>query len=114
MDDLRIQDAVARVAGIDLKSTVRVLRALSIVTDAMGEGQLSDALERLYALSTNNGGKTMDLQAKPSAAAARATDEVNKIVMKKVGYQHLERLRQLDGCPYAASKLIDEVMNPQG
>lgn len=104
---LRYQDATARTAGIDLKTTVRVLRALSIVAQCNHDKRLHDAMERILSESTANGSLICELEAKPVGEAVAACDTVFKRILKRYGWERVRALQRLeDGCPYKATALI--------
>lgn len=110
MDKARIQDVTARVAGVNLKTTVRVLRAFSIAAHALGERELSEAVEKVLSEATMNGDQRTELQAKPCREAQEACQAVHDDIAKRISIRHLTRLHSLDGCPYLAAKQVDDLM----
>ena len=107
-NELRIQDLTARVSGINLKSTIRMLRGLALAAPYIGEPELAKTLNRLLDESAYNGGEPAPLDAKPLDGAVSACEEVFDGIIKKEGWGRIRALQNLDMCPHYALAVTDE------
>lgn len=99
-DALRIQDVVAAVSHVNLKQTVRVIRALSLVAQAIGEVTLASHLNELLLQSTRQGSYYTPLHAKPENAASVACDKVLAGIVEDYGQVVIDSLCKLSSDPY--------------
>lgn len=106
VENLRYQDAVARVASVDLKSTARVLRALTIVAKHNHDIGLASEVEDVLLRSAMSGGVAQALDSKPDPVAVAACDKLFKRIIKKVGWDTINRIHRLSECDY--EKLAEE------
>lgn len=83
---LRVQDLVAKVAGVSLNDTVRVLRALSVVLPEMDEPGCASRIQKLLSYRG-------DVE-KPTQAEARACTAAYLTITEKYGFGILKRVRQ--------------------
>jgi hypothetical protein len=98
--NLRYQDIVARVSGINLKSVVRVLRALEIVAESDGKTELADYLTKILEASAYNNGEPCRLDSRPCDEAIVAGDIIYAKVLDKYKHKGLRELHELKDCPY--------------
>jgi hypothetical protein len=107
--DLRYQDITARVAGVDLKTTVRVLRALQIVARYNHDDTLAEELEYVLTRSAWQNDSPCDLDDKPSMGAVEACDTLFKRIIKRLSWDAVRPLQRLEGpCPYAEKRADHE------
>lgn len=109
--NLRYQDAVARISGIDLKTTVRVLMALEVAARCNNDDVLAREVGMKLTQSAVNGGKAAELQSKPQEEAVAACNQHFKRVLRRFDWERVRALQRLEIDPYYASKVIDETMN---
>ena len=111
VDGLRIQDAVARIAGTDLRTTVRVLYALEVAARCNNDDELATELSAVLKRSVDNGPEPSALFDKPSQEAVEACNQHFKRVLRRFDWKYVRPLQRLEACPYHTSRLIDDVMS---
>lgn len=109
MDNFRLQDSVARVSGTNLKSVVRVLRALPMVAHAQGNQELAFQLTQVLRDSAYVDGEPAPLHIKPTGPEVDASTENVKKVGELFGFTAIEEVRSLTECPY-----FDHAMSKEG
>lgn len=104
-EEARIQDIVARTAGISLRDTVRVLRSLVLVLDILDEKEAEAGLNRLLYRSATFGKYPALLHSKPDALAVNACNDFAVALREEFGNEVLGRLFNLTDDPYYTSKV---------
>jgi|PlaIllAssembly_1097288.scaffolds.fasta_scaffold541237_2 hypothetical protein len=103
--NLRLQDIVARTARVNLRDTVRVLRALGMVGYVLGERNLVARLNTLLTESARIGTFPAPLHSKPDALAITACDDAFDLVWDEYGDDILDSLFELSADPYFDNKV---------
>jgi len=110
-EEQRIQDTVARVSGINLKSVVRVLRALEMTARTSGHDDLAREVTRVLMDSTNNGGEVAALDSKPSSGASVGCDKSFDAILALHSWKRVRAIQELIDCPFLAAAQVDEAMS---
>ena len=108
--NLRYQDAVARISGIDLKTTVRVLMAIEVTARCNNDDDLARELDRVLTASAVNSGEAAELASRPQDDAVAACNQHFKRVLRRLSWDRVRALQRLEVDPYYASNVTDEVM----
>lgn len=104
-NEVRIQDVVAKTAKVNLRETVRVLRATAIVLKILGEKEATAALNRLLYQGAVYDGFPAPLHSKPDAIAIDACNDVYDAIVDEVGMVNLQTLSELTRDPYYETKV---------
>lgn len=104
-NELRIQDIVAKTARVNLRETVRVLRAAAIVLQMVGERDAAARLNHLLYQGATYDGFPAPLHSKPDAIAIAACDYAYDIIVDHFGDDVLDALSNLTRDPYYESKV---------
>lgn len=96
----RIQDTVARTAKVNLKDTVRVLRAFAMVFHVVGEKEIEKKIDCWLLQSAQYDGFPSPLHSKPDTLAIKACDELFNLVLNEFGNDGLHNLYHLNTDPY--------------
>lgn len=97
--NLRIQDIVARTSGVSLRNTVRVLRALCVVSAAEDEHGVHDSLLRILQESAQHDGDSSPLNERPGFINTEATESSYERMLEKMfdgKYHHLNKVIDSD------------------
>lgn len=105
IDHLRIQDIVARTAGVSLRDSVKCLRSLSTVSRVIGEDSLADELDAILLRSAEANGHISKLQDLPGTLNTKACDEANDLIKDRVCRSKREMAFRLLDCPYEEAKV---------
>ena len=105
MSEVRVQDIVAKMAGISLRDTVKVLRSLVIVLEAKGSSSAADDLVHLLARSAYYGDRPAVLHSKPDHGAVEACNEFYAMLVAEYGEAALQSITKLLNDPIFDSKI---------
>lgn len=103
--DIRIQDIVAKTARVNLRDTVRVLRAMAMVMDLLQEQGATSRINHWLYESAKMGGFPSPLHSKPDAIAIDACDDFYDLIEREYGEDLLKALFELSADPYFANKV---------
>lgn len=109
IDHLRIQDIVARNAGVSLRDSVKCLRSLSTLSRLIGEERLADELDRVLMRSAEVNGHISKLQDHPGALNSKACDVANDLIKDNICNSKREMAFRLLDCPYEKAKVNKEL-----
>lgn len=109
--NLRYQDAVARISGIDLKTTVRVLMAIELAALGNNDDVLARELSRVLTASACNEGEAAELQSRPQEEAVDACNQHFKRILRRWDWDRVRALQRLEIDPYYAARLSDDNNN---
>lgn len=105
IDNLRIQDIVARTAGTSLRDTVKCLRALSSTARVLGEERLAAELDAVLLNSAQVNGHIARLQEHPGIMNSRACDEASDLIKQHYSRPTREAAFRLLDCPFESAKV---------
>lgn len=109
IDHLRIQDIVARTAGVSLRDTVKCLRSLSTVSRLIGDDRLADELDSILMRSAEVNGHISKLQDRPGKLNSQACDEASDLIQNRICRSKREMAFRLLDCPYEEAKVSEEL-----
>ena len=102
--NLRLQDLVARTARVNLRDTVRILRATAISLQTMGEKELAGGLNHILLESASMDNFAAPLHSKPDAKAIDACYKAYEDLHEEFGDPPLDTVASLRDDPYFGSK----------
>lgn len=105
LQHFRVQDIVARTARVNLRDTVRVLRALAILYNVLGDEQGAESVNELLLHSATYGNMPGALHSKPDATAIDACDDLYELVEEEAGEVGLETIFNLSDDPYFTARV---------
>ena len=100
MRNLRIQDVVARAAGVNLRETVRVMRTLALVAPMIGEVSLQATLNKLLHDGAKLSNFPAPLHSKPDKHAIEACYVFYQAMIGEYGEEQMRALTKLETDPY--------------
>jgi hypothetical protein len=100
MSALRIQDIVAKTAGVSLKNTTRVLRTLAGVLDVLEEGDAAATLEQYLIRSAHYDLMAAPLHSKPCQKAIVACESISDRIEDEMGREWKYAIHELYRDPY--------------
>jgi len=107
--NIRIQDIVAKTARVNLKDTVRVLRALSMVWGVMGDKGAKARLDSwLHQATLLEDDYVAPLGSKPEILAIDACNAVYDSLREEYSVDDIEDLYSLEGDPFYERVLAGE------
>ncbi len=99
-DKVRIQDIVAKTSGVNLEQVVKVLLALSMAAEAMGETQISDALHVLLQQSARQDDEPARLKSTPGARDVEYCEDAFDVLWVRYGQAAMRNVKKLRVDPY--------------
>ena len=109
IEHLRIQDIVARTAGVSLRDTVKCLRSLSMVSRQLGEEYLANELDLILTKSAEVNGHISKLQDLPGTLNSQACDKANKLLERSTSRTKREIAFRLLDCPFEKAKVLASI-----
>ena len=93
---IRIQDITARVSGVSLKNTVKILQSLVIILNHLGEKELSKQLHNILVSSAQYDAHPAPLHSKPCSESVEQCEKVYKSLISQFGKAFLDDIKKLD------------------
>lgn len=106
IEHLRMQDVVARTAGVSLRDTVKCLRSLSMVSRLLGEEALAHELDQVLIKSAEVNGHISKLQDRPGTLNSQACDKANDFLNHRTIRSEREMAFRLLDCPFEQAKVL--------
>lgn len=97
---VRIQDIVAKSAGVNLEHTVKVLTTLVMVADALGEHALSNSLYLLLKDSARVDGVPAKLKSVPGIRDGNYCEDFYDVMYEVFGADAIRNLKTMWTDPY--------------
>lgn len=107
-DNLRIQDMVARTAGVSLRDTVKVLRSLYVVSRVECEDDLANELQKVLVDSAEVNGYPARLQDHPGLENSKACDESHERICEVYSRSARDAAFKLLNCPFEELRIEQE------
>lgn len=104
-NQFRIQDIVAKSAGVNLKDTVRVMRALGLVFHILEERAAQGRLNWHLMNGARLSNIPAPLHSKPDQSAVDACNEFYKAMLAEYEFDQLGALKELSVDPYFQTKV---------
>jgi len=91
---MRVQDIVARVAGVNLKDTVKVIRTLHLFMQALGEEDAEAVLSHYIDAGSFVNGEEAPMHEKPGAGEVAACERIYALMVANVGVAAMSKIKE--------------------